>query len=121
MLYIYIYEGVEIVYDYHYCQRILRVNVFLYESEVVRRLPKNAVNYFLLSLHIIFYKNMDYDYNIINNDDYRIQDTVLLLTIPMGTRKNLSEKAFRLTLTAFFQAVFPNGLTTPYLVYFLKM
>jgi hypothetical protein len=118
----------------------------------VRRLPKNAVNYFVLSLRVIFtiIWAVIIIYNIVNNDDdYRIQDPVLLFTIPMGTRKNLSEiylqighafserfasldvyprckceiqtrKAFRLTLTAFFQAVFPNGLTTPYLVYFLK-
>jgi hypothetical protein len=37
-------EGVDIVYDYHYCQLILRVNISLYKPKAVRscRLPKEV-------------------------------------------------------------------------------
>jgi hypothetical protein len=60
------YEGVYIVYDYHYYRMTLQVNIFLYTPEAAKSylLPK--------------------------------QTSILLLKISMGTRKNFSENYLHL-------------------------
>jgi hypothetical protein len=70
-------------------------------------LPKNAFKYFvgflrtrkrtMLCIIIIYYK-------IIINNDVRFQDPILLLKIPIGTRKNFSEnyRQFRNALSKKF-------------------
>jgi hypothetical protein len=78
---------------------MLQVNNLLYRPEVVRscflsRLPKNAFNYFVLSLPVIIVTTTTIimiDYIIIINNDERLQDPILLLKIPKGMKKNFSE------------------------------
>jgi hypothetical protein len=72
--------------------------IFLYKQKrredigSLKRLPKNAVNYFVLSLPAIIFTITiiiyNYNYNIIiihNNNDEIFQDPILLLRISMIT------------------------------------
>jgi hypothetical protein len=87
-----VYEGVEILYVYQYYQMTLRVNFFNPEARRIYWFPKQVSfeclsNSCCLSPCIIIY-----NYNIIiNNYDATHQDPILLLKIPIDTRKNFSE------------------------------
>jgi hypothetical protein len=89
---IYIYGSVEILCDYyHYYQIMLWVNNFYTNQKrwevilCINRLPKNAGNYFDLSVPIIFLTI------IIKNYDEKLQDPIILLKIPRNTWKHFSE------------------------------
>jgi hypothetical protein len=57
----------------------------------LNRLPKDAFNYFVLSLPVINFTVTIIICNIIViNNDERLQDPILLLKNPMGTRRNFS-------------------------------
>jgi hypothetical protein len=59
------------------------------QGDFLGKLHKNFFfNYFVLSLCNNFYNNIK---TIINNDDARFLNPILLLKIPNGTRKNFSE------------------------------
>jgi hypothetical protein len=54
-----VYEGLDIVYGHHPYQMMLRVNTFCTNNKrweaigCLNRLPKNAFNYFVLSLPVM--------------------------------------------------------------------
>jgi hypothetical protein len=114
-IYIYIYAGLQVVYDYHYYQMKLRVKILLYKAEVKRRywLPKQSSKrnfqlFCYLSLPVIIFKItiMIYKYN--NNDESRHQYQSLLLKTPMGTQKKLIRKLFTIWSRALKRFAIPG-------------
>jgi hypothetical protein len=79
-------------YHHHY-QMMVWVNNSFMQTRICEkllvaynRLPKNALNFFVLSTCNNLHNN-NYIYKI-NNDDAKPQDLILLFKIPMSTQKN---------------------------------